>query len=213
MCSSDKCVFHWNTFCLDLFLTLIVLAGSNSRIPQRTRPRAPSVVFRKTRMWNSSWLRNSIFTHPGVVDDYEYDDEVEFATATPPPAAAEDSEEDDEDDEDEDEEEDFEEDEILKQELAQLRDEEAAKILSTVTPSAFFRALLNDCCTPVETATCRQKLRKPGSVKRVSEVPGPWPVGRRGSKTWREKRVPEVGPGAAGRRRRVRVWTRVGSRE
>ena len=193
-------------------MIIIGLAGTNSGIPRPERPRVPSVIFRKTRMWNSSWLRNSIFTHPGVFDDYEYDDEVEIATATPPPATTrrvgEEDEEDEDEDEDEDDEDDLEEDEILKEELEKIRDEEALKILSTITPSAFFKALLKDCCTPVETAT-RQKLRKPGSVKRVSEVPGPWPVGRRGSQTWREKRVPEVGPGAAGRRRRVRVWTRV----
>ena len=194
---------------LALLLTVLVVAGSGSLIPRPARLRAPSVVYRKTKMWNSSWLRNSIFTHPGVVDDYEleYGDEVEVATANAVPPIPEGVEDDDEDNRDDEDNEYDEEDDIPEEELVRIREAEGAKVLSTVSPSALFRALLNDCCLPVETVSRKEKFPKPGTVKRISEAPGPWPVGRRGSTTWREKRIPEVGPGAAGRCRNVLVWT------
>ena len=203
-----KYALHWNYTPLESLLTVVVVGGPNSRIPKPVRPRAPSVVYRKSRMWNSSWLRNSIFMHPGVVDDYEfeYGDEVEVACANAVPPIPEGVEDDDEDNDAEDNEYD-EEDDIPEEELVRIREAEGAKILSTVSPSALFRALLNDCRIPVETVSRKEKFPKPGTVKRISEVPGPWPVGRRGPTTWREKRIPEVGTGAAGRCRNVLVWT------
>ena len=132
-------------------MTVVVSAGSNSKIPQPVR-------LRKAKMWNSLWLRNSIFTHPGVVDQYEPVTPTALARisamATPqkpkrPRATVEgedsgekandeddgigqpeddkdsDCEDEGEDPDDDDDDEDIKDVEILKKELDQMREAEA----------------------------------------------------------------------------------------
>lgn len=94
-------------------------------------------------------MYRNILPPPGVVDGY---DGVDVVTATDPPLAAA-TEGDDED-------------EILKEDWNKSEKPNCLKSSPQSAHQAFFKALLNDCYKPVETATCNQKFPKPGTVER-----------------------------------------------